>query len=439
MLYRRSCLVTLMCSSFFVWAAAQSAFAQDQSQQNDQQSQKEQSESQESSQHQQSQDKNSQAQRDRNALSGTIQSYREVAVNGTQHFRIRLQTQNGNTQSVDLGPLSQNQRLVDSLEQGDHISVQGRTESLNGKNVFCAQRVKLNGETYLIAQSKRAHSSDDSESASAGEQGQQSGQSQQNAQGQQRPMVYYDQQMIFVTPSDLSRHLIVATEELQMGQNKEAAAELRVAADRIGVYAAAEKMQKNVTQDLARSHKELLSLADKISRGGDQQQEQQEQQEQSQLQQLDQAAIHAQLAMAKYFDNQFRADKGNSHWIEAGYDLQAAATHARQALMWTNENSSTSMVRSIRQALRTADQMISGNGQQESQNASQIAQNLSRQIDQIGQQADEGSAQPASARQHGEKSTQQQRDEGQQNQADHQSQNKKHNESDESDSSSSGQ
>jgi hypothetical protein len=84
-----------------------------------------------------------------------VQSYREVNVNGARHFRIRLETQNGNTQSVGLGPSSQSQRLIDNIEEGEHISVQGQTQSMNGKTVFSAQRAKVNGKTYSIAQSEK--------------------------------------------------------------------------------------------------------------------------------------------------------------------------------------------------------------------------------------------------------------------------------------------
>ncbi|HSZ55305.1 MAG TPA: hypothetical protein VK797_06575 [Tepidisphaeraceae bacterium] len=52
--------------------------------------------------------------------------------------------------------------------------------------------------------------------------------------------------------------------------------------------------------------------------------------------------------------------------------------------------------RSIRQALRTADQLIAGN-QNQAGNLQEVAQNLSRQIDQIDQQIGQGQAQEASA------------------------------------------
>jgi hypothetical protein len=55
-------------------------------------------------------------------VSGTVQSYHDVNVDGATHFRVRVKESNGQTKSVDLGECARCSDLVDNLEQGDQIT-----------------------------------------------------------------------------------------------------------------------------------------------------------------------------------------------------------------------------------------------------------------------------------------------------------------------------
>ena len=303
--------------------------------------------------------------------------YREVNVDGTPHFRVRLQTSGNSVESVDLGPSNRNEDLINNIEQGDHITVQGQSEKINGKQVFVASRARVEGKAYEIAQANGEQGSNGAEQ----NQGQSNGAQANDSQNSNNPstVVLLDERLVFLDEGNLNRHLILAKENLRMGDKQAAAGELRVAAQQLEVYANSSQGRSETTQAVKSAKQELDRLADQISKD----------QGNIQPEEIAQSAARAQLAIAKFYDDRVQNEKGGSRSLEAGYALQAATTHTREALMWSGENVPADAAHCIHQAMKTADELISGN-QQPTHDATQNAQNLERQIDQIDQQVGHG-------------------------------------------------
>lgn len=353
-----------------------------------------------------------------NRVSGTVLSYREINLDGTKHFRARLQGSNGGTvETVDFGPSRQISDLIDNIEQGDHISVNGQWQNIDGKNVFVASRARLMGQSYAISQSgessetnsaREQNESEQNSRQANGEQNESQRQTGAEEQGSSRrqadeqeqangesnrrqssqPEILLSEGFVFVNEGDLNRHLMLAHEALAAGDAREAAGELRAAASRISLYADSSEANHDARQALQSSRKELDQLADQISSNKSNAREQQ----------LCQAASRAQLALARFYDASTDRELGEHQPVVAGYDLQAAANHARDALLWSDETPPTHAIHSIHQAMRTADDLISGN-QRQANGVTQVAQSLDREINQIDEQfgKQEQQAQPASA------------------------------------------
>jgi hypothetical protein len=168
-----------------------------------------------------------------------------------------------------------------------------------------------------------------------------------------------------------------------MGDRRAAEGELLVAAERLGLYTNGQG-GKQATEELSSARQDLRQLAEQIGR------------ESSKVspRDIDQAASRAQSAMAMLFADRVQNEKGSERAIEAGYDLQSAAIHAREALLWTDQNVPDKTAHFIRQAMQTADDLITGNSQS-SRKADQIEQTLARDITQIDKQDEESQAQPA--------------------------------------------
>ncbi len=358
----------------------------------------------ENRQSQDDQQNTSQDSQDRTAgsKSGSVLVYREVNVDGTQHFRVRLKTSGGSVETVDLGPSNQNQDLINNIEQGDHITVQGQSQKINGKQVFVANQARVEGKTYEIAQANGENGPEHKQGESDSEQA-------NNPQNSNNPgtVVLLDERFVFLDEGNLNRHLILAKENLRMGDTQAAAGELRVAAQQLDLYANATQGRAQTSQSVKSSQQELDRLADQISKD----------QGKVQPEEIAQAAARAQLAIAKFYDDRIESAKGGNKSLEAGYALQAAATHTREALMWSGENVPADAAHCVHQAMKTADELISGNPQPK-HDATQVAQALSRQIDQIDQQLGQSEAQPAGARLPAERNEHQSQQQQQQSRAD---------------------
>jgi len=335
-------------------------------------------------------DNAAQPQHQQNAsVAGVVQSYRDVNVDGEQHFRVRVKESNGQTKSVDLGNCDRCSDLIDNLEQGDQITAYGQAQKIDGKPVFVADRASIDGKSYPIAHA-------DHESGESGNDQKESNESpasganaanhkqQQNMQNTKPATVLLlDERMVFVGEGDLNRHLILAREDLRLGDSRAAAGELRVAADRIGLYANASQDHGSAGNLLSQSRQQLQRLSDQVAKNS------------SGLKprQIEDAAAQSQAALASYYGEQIQGRGTKDHPIETGYDLQAAAIHAREAMVWSDENVSDQAAKSIQSALKTADELLSGN-EKAASNAEQVAQSLDRQIDQF----DKGLDKPASAK-----------------------------------------
>jgi hypothetical protein len=347
---------------------------------------------------QQATSSNAQDEQQTDTLNGQVLTYREVNINGTTHFRARVQTGKDSVESVDFGPSDRNQDLINSVEQGDHVRVEGQAQKINGKTVFVASRAQLNGKSYELSEAAGEPT------ARSSEQENQTGQTnarqhQGNATpGARQPEaeILLDQRFVFVNEGNLNRHLVLAKLDSNAGDTQGAAGELRVAADRLSLYANSAQERGEARTALESSRQELEKLAAQINRSGKSQQSTD----------LDPAAARAQLAMAKFFDEQLPNHRQQP--IEYGYDLRAAATHTRDAVLWSGQTPPSHTMRSIRQAMQTADELIST--QQQPQNATQVAQDLQRQISQIDREVGETeNAQPASARQQPDQQEQQEK------------------------------
>jgi hypothetical protein len=335
----------------------------------------------------QQQNQNSQA-RQNATVTGTVQSYRDVNLDGNQHFRVRVKESDGQTKSVDLGSCDRCGDLIDNLEQGDQITAYGQLQKVDGKQVFIADRASVDGKSYTLANADKESGEDGSvKNESAQSRGNQPNAGNPKNQQNQKPgtVLLLDERMVFVGEGDLNRHLILAKEDLRLGDPRTAAGELRVAADRIDLYANASQGHGQAANLLSQSREDLQRLADQIGKNGDS----------VKPHQIDDAAAQAQVALAKYYDEQPQSRDAKDHPIETGYDLQAAAIHAREAMVWSDENVSDHAARSINTALQTADELLSGN-QQAGNDAEKVAQNLNSQIDQLDKVLDQSQAKPAS-------------------------------------------
>jgi hypothetical protein len=327
--------------------------------------------------------------RQKATIAGIVQSYRNVNLDGNEHFRVRVKESDGQTKSVDLGNCDQCSDLIDNLEQGDQITAYGQTQKVDGKQVFIADRARVDGKSYSIAQANNEPSDSgntrNEAEQSRGNQANTGDQQNQQNQQNQKPgtVLLLDERMVFVGEGDLNRHLILAKEDLRLGDPRTAAGELRVAADRIDLYANASQVHGQTANLLNQSRQDLQHLADQIGKNGDS----------VKPHEIDDAAAEAQVALAKYYDEQPQSRDAKDHPIETGYDLQAAAIHAREAMVWSDENVSDHAARSINTALQTADELLSGN-QQAGNDAEKVAQSLNRQIDQL----DQSKAKPSAAK-----------------------------------------
>jgi hypothetical protein len=366
------------------------AFANSNTQNDQQQTSADRQSGQTNRQNEQSQENeqtSSQNSQDRNqSQSGTVLIYRDVNSNGEQHFRVRLQTGANSVETVDLGPSDQNQDLIDNIEQGDHINVQGQMQKIDGKHVFVADRARVDGKSYAISETNGEQASNNSEQNQSEPNTGTKANASQHSKGP-NTLVLLDERFVFLDEGNLNRHLILAKEDLRMGDTQSAAGELRVAAQQLDLYANGSNGRADTGELIKTARQDLDRLADQISKG----------QGNVQPDEIGQAAARAQLAIAKFYDDRNQNEQGASKSLEAGYALQAAAMHTREALMWSGENVPPDAAHSVRQALRTADQLISGN-KQPAHDATQAAQNLGQQIDQISQQIGENQAQPASER-----------------------------------------
>jgi hypothetical protein len=325
-------------------------------------------------------------------VAGTIESYHNVNVDGSEHFRVRVKESNEQTKSVDLGESDRCKDLIDNLEQGDQITASGQIQKIDGKQVVIADRASVDGKSYPLGQAdkeeretgNRQNEGDESRGqANAGDR-----QSNENQQSQKPAAVLLlDERMVFVGEGDLNRHLILAKEDLSLGDSRSAAGELRVAADRIDLYANASHEKSRAANLLNQSREDLEHLADQIGKNSNS----------VKPHQIDDAAAQSQAALAKYYDEQIQSREAKDRPIETGYDLQAAAIHTREAMVWSDENVSDHAARSISTAMKTADDLLSGN-QKAGGDAQQVAQNLNQQIDQLDQSLDQSRAKAPSAR-----------------------------------------
>lgn len=327
-------------------------------------------------------------------FTGTVQNYRQIDENGTPEFRIRLQTAEGGLKTIDLGAPKDNQDLIDNIEQGDHISVRGTLVDMDGKHVIVAESARVNGQTYAVDQGNVQQNP----SEAKGESNTQTGQSnspedqadaQANSGRNQRSpgaRIMLDESVVFLNEGDLNRHLILAQQAINSGDHRLAAGELRVAANRIGLYSHAPGISNDARQALDSSQRELEQLADEVHKSGNVQEKD-----------ITQAASRAQLALAKYFDARIRSEMGRSDDVVAGYALAAAATHEREALLWSDQRPDSQTRREIHEAMKTADALIAGNN---AGNVDQVADNLEHQIDQVDQQLGQGQQQPQPAAAH---------------------------------------
>jgi hypothetical protein len=324
-------------------------------------------------------------------VAGTVQSYRDVNVDGSEHFRVRVKESDGQTKSVDLGDCNRCSDLIDHLEQGDQITASGQTQKVDGKQVFIADRASVDGKSYTLAQAAKESGEggnlQSERDESRGSQANAGNQPDNKNQQSQKPaaVLLLDERMVFVGEGDLNRHLILAKEDLTLGDPRTAAGELRVAADRIDLYANASHGHNQAADLLNRSREDLQNLAKQISQNSSA----------VKPREIDDAAAQAQAALAKYYDEQIQSREAKDRPIETGYDLQAAAVHAREAMVWSDENVSDHAARSIDTALKTADDLLSGN-QKAGNNAEQVAQNLNRQIDQLDKMLDQSQTKPVS-------------------------------------------
>ena len=87
-------------------------------------------------------------------LSGTIDSIREANLVSrsrgyrSPHYVARLETDSGQTHTVDLGPTTSFQDV--DLQTGDDIRVQGRYASIGGRRILMADQVRANGEIIRV-------------------------------------------------------------------------------------------------------------------------------------------------------------------------------------------------------------------------------------------------------------------------------------------------
>jgi hypothetical protein len=326
-------------------------------------------------------------------VAGTIQSYRDVNVDGSEHFRVRVKESDGQTKSVDLGNCDRCSDLIDNLEQGDQFTATGQTQKVDGKQVFIADRASVDGKSYTLSQADKEPGESENQPNHSGEsrdnQANASNQQDNKKQESQKPaaVLLLDERMVFVGEGDLNRHLILAKEDLTLGDPRTAAGELRVAADRIDLYANASHGNRQAADALNQSRQDLQRLADQIGKNSNG----------VKPKEIDDAAAQAQAALAKYYDDQIQSREAKDRPIETGYDLQAAAIHAREAMVWSDKNVSDHAAKSIHSAMKTADDLLSGN-QKAGGDAQQVAQSLNQKIDQLDKSLDQSQAKPASAK-----------------------------------------
>jgi hypothetical protein len=333
-------------------------------------------------------------------VSGTVQSYHDVNVDGATHFRVRVKESNGQTKSVDLGECARCSDLVDNLEQGDQITAYGQSQKIDGKPVVVADRASVDGKSYPIDQAGDASAQKNDQSRNDNDKNPNQGEKSLNGEAtasnqgdqkndkSQRPstVLLLDERMVFVGEGDLDRHLIMAKQDLRMGDARAASGELRVAADRIELYADGSHGHSDATKLLDQSRQDLTHLADQIGKNT----------EGVKPREIDDAAAQAQAALAKYYDEQIQNDGAKDRPIETGYNLQAAAVHAREAMVWSNANVSDHAARTVQTAFKAADELLSGD-QKAGSDAEKVAENLDHQIDQFDKEHEQSQANSGSS------------------------------------------
>jgi hypothetical protein len=90
-----------------------------------------------------------QVERDGQKFAGTIEKTKQVEIRGKQHQFVKLNTEQGKTMMVDLGPADE---LEMSLEEGQNLTVQGVPAKVKERTVLMARKVMHDGQSEAIEQ-----------------------------------------------------------------------------------------------------------------------------------------------------------------------------------------------------------------------------------------------------------------------------------------------
>jgi hypothetical protein len=168
----------------------------------------------------------------------------------------------------------------------------------------------------------------------------------QAQQQQQAPdgFILVNERLVYVLANEPQLHMMSALTKLAGNDNRAAAEEVRIAANYVEMQGG--RGHGDVSQKLTSSADKLRKLAGKIESG-----------ELKDAQKLSKAFAKANVALAQHHNALAKSFLQNDRFVAAGYDLDAAATNLKQAVVWHGEQPQQELVTLLGNADRVAAEL----------------------------------------------------------------------------------
>jgi hypothetical protein len=163
----------------------------------------------------------------------------------------------------------------------------------------------------------------------------------------QRGMVLMDERFFVLAADEVNQHLLRGMQSLQQKDGRAAAEELRIAARYFELFlrsAGGNELQR----EMEFSRNELVNLSTSVANG------------RLTADRLNEPYGRAHLALARFHAGRLRELRDDDRHVQAGYELQAAARHLEQSLLWSQQPASRQTRQTIQRAQLAARALING-------------------------------------------------------------------------------
>jgi hypothetical protein len=191
----------------------------------------------------------------------------------------------------------------------------------------------------------------------------------QNGKSSQAPegFVLLDERVVFITANEPQNHFLRAHEDMATGDNRGAAAEIRIAADYLDMQASRKDEQdgqglKQEAQSLRKLAGDVAECKSKLSEksaGESSSARSSGQQDGScSLQDVNEAFAAANLRLSQSFRDEANKALEGKKFVRAGHELGDAATTFEQALAWSGQKPQQDRQQAVEEAYLAANALV---------------------------------------------------------------------------------